>query len=325
RKAILNTNGLAMTKQMLIELKEAGLIGLTFHVDSKQGRPGWRNKTEREMNELRQQYADLVHEVGGLACAFNSTVYEDTLDQAPDILDWAKRNMDRVHTVVFILYRSAKQAGFDYYAWGRKVDVDHLVYSEKDEERRTDIKAPEVIDILRRSEPDLVPCAYLNGTEDPTSFKWLVGMRIGNANKTLGWVGPKFMEMVQSAYHFASGRYMSYAPSWTLATGRSVMSSALFVDRGVRTAAKNWIRNLARKPLSALEPQYMQAVLIIQPIDVLPDGRASMCDGCPDMTVHEGKLVWSCRLEEQRCWGQWLMAVPKEKAEAAREHLPVVS
>ncbi|MBZ0115895.1 MAG: radical SAM protein, partial [Sandaracinaceae bacterium] len=318
RKAILNTNGLAMTKQMLIELKEAGLIGLTFHVDSKQGRPGWRNKTEREMNELRQQYADLVHEVGGLACAFNSTVYEDTLDQAPDILDWAKRNMDRVHTVVFILYRSAKQAGFDYYAWGRKVDVDHLVYSEKDEERRTDIKAPEVIDILRRSEPDLVPCAYLNGTEDPTSFKWLVGMRIGNANKTLGWVGPKFMEMVQSAYHFASGRYMSYAPSWTLATGRSVMSSALFVDRGVRTAARNWIRNLARKPLSALEPQYMQAVLIIQPIDVLPDGRASMCDGCPDMTVHEGKLVWSCRLEEQRCWGQWLMAVPKEKAEAAR-------
>jgi pyruvate-formate lyase-activating enzyme len=335
RKAIINTNGLAMTKEKLIELKAAGLMGLTFHVDSKQGRPGWRNKTEREMNELRQEYANLVAEVGGLACAFNSTVYEDTLDQAPDILDWARRNIDRVHTVVFILYRSAKQAGFDYFAAGKKVDVDGLVYSEKDEERRTDIRAPEVVEVLRRSEPDFAPCAYLNGTEEPDSFKWLVGMRIGNAQSTLGWVGPKFMEGVQSAYHFASGRYLSYAPSWTLETGRTVLSTALF-DAGVRSASRKWAGSLLRNPLRALERQYMQAVLVIQPIDVLPDGRASMCDGCPDMTVHEGKLVWSCRLEEQRCWGEWLTAVPQhkpvtqEKAQAqadavGRERLPVIS
>ena len=32
-----------------------------------------------------------------------------------------------------------------------------------------------------------------------------------------------------------------------------------------------------------------------------------MCDGCLDMTVHEGKLVWSCRLEEWRRFGQPLV------------------
>jgi len=53
---------------------------------------------------------------------------------------------------------------------------------------------------------------------------------------------------------------------------------------------------------------------VIQPIDVLPDGRANMCDGCPDMTVHDGELAWSCRLEEKRCYGQWLTAVPAERA-----------
>jgi hypothetical protein len=49
--------------------------------------------------------------------------------------------------------------------------------------------------------------------------------------------------------------------------------------------------------------------MIIQPIDVLPDGRTSMCDGCPDMTVHEGELYWSCRLEEIKEYGCFLQGV----------------
>ena len=41
----------------------------------------------------------------------------------------------------------------------------------------------------------------------------------------------------------------------------------------------------------------MQSIMFIQPVDFMQDGRQSMCDGCPDITVHEDKLVWSCRLE----------------------------
>jgi hypothetical protein len=75
---------------------------------------------------------------------------------------------------------------------------------------------------------------------------------------------------------------------------------------------------LARRPLAALAPLHLQSVMVIQPVDVLPDGRASMCDGCPDMTVHQGELVWSCRLEERLEYGQFMRAVPakREKAEA---------
>jgi hypothetical protein len=46
----------------------------------------------------------------------------------------------------------------------------------------------------------------------------------------------------------------------------------------------------------------------------MEDGRDNMCDGCPDMTLHEGKLVWSCRLEEWREFGQPLTAVKKNGA-----------
>ena len=43
--------------------------------------------------------------------------------------------------------------------------------------------------------------------------------------------------------------------------------------------------------------------MIIQPVDITTEGIQSMCDGCPDMTVWNGKLVWSCRMEEQLKYG----------------------
>ena len=36
-KPIINTNGIALTKELLHDLKKAGVFGFTFHIDSKQG------------------------------------------------------------------------------------------------------------------------------------------------------------------------------------------------------------------------------------------------------------------------------------------------
>ncbi len=52
--------------------------------------------------------------------------------------------------------------------------------------------------------------------------------------------------------------------------------------------------------------------MIIQPIDILEDGTQNMCDGCPDMTVLDGKLVWSCRIEEPLQYGCFVHTVPRE-------------
>jgi hypothetical protein len=46
--------------------------------------------------------------------------------------------------------------------------------------------------------------------------------------------------------------------------------------------------------------------MMIQPVDVLPDGRQDMCDACPDQTVWHDRLVWSCRLEEPMEYGDFL-------------------
>jgi hypothetical protein len=39
-----------------------------------------------------------------------------------------------------------------------------------------------------------------------------------------------------------------------------------------------------------------------------------MCDGCPDITVHNGELVWSCRMEELKQFGTFLRTAEKTPA-----------
>ena len=51
--------------------------------------------------------------------------------------------------------------------------------------------------------------------------------------------------------------------------------------------------------------------MIIQPVNFEDDGRQDMCDSCPDITVHDGKLVWSCRMEELNKFGAFVQTVPK--------------
>ena len=52
--------------------------------------------------------------------------------------------------------------------------------------------------------------------------------------------------------------------------------------------------------------------MIIQPVNVDADGRQDMCYSSPDITVYEGKLVWSCRLEEPLNYADFITTVPKE-------------
>ena len=49
-------------------------------------------------------------------------------------------------------------------------------------------------------------------------------------------------------------------------------------------------------PLKFFQSAYIQSFMIIQPVNFETDGRQDMCDSCPDITVHDGKLVWKTRI-----------------------------
>jgi hypothetical protein len=311
-KPILNTNGLALNEELLRDLKRAGLMGLTFHIDSKQGRPHWKGKTEQEHNALRLHYAELVARVGGLSCAFNSTVFDDTLDAVPDLVDWARQHIDIVHVMVFICYRAAVLEGdYDYFVGGQLLDMSPLAYAYPVPERRIDISAPEVVAKIRERIPDFQPCAYLNGTEQPDSFKWLLTTRLGTKKRIHGYLGSKAAELSQVLHHLRTGRYLAYASPSVLRRGRSMLWLWPF-DRGLRHALGRALRD----PSALLHRLHMQSIMVIQPIDILPDGRQNMCDGCPDMTVWKGRLAWSCRLEECLHFGDFVRTAKRARSEA---------
>jgi len=304
-KPIINTNGLALNKPLLRELKKAGVFGFTFHIDSKQSRPHWKGKNEIELNELRYFYARMLADAGNISCAFNATVYEDTMHFVPELVKWGQKNIDIVQVMVFILYRAVNNSEVDFYIGPDKIDMENLVYNEEVSER-TDLKAEEIVELIREEYPDFDPCAYLNGSEKVDSFKWLLTGRLGTKKKIYGYMGKKAMEFVQVLNHLLYNRYLAYASTRQTRIGKTILLMGLFDKKLART-----FRNFYRNPFNIFRKLYFQSVLVIQPVDFLDDGRQSMCDGCPDITVFNGQLVWSCRMEEQLKFGMNVKTYPK--------------
>jgi hypothetical protein len=252
----------------------------------------------------------MIAKVGGMSCSFNATVYPETMKYIPDLTKWAQQHIDIVNVMVFIIYRMAiLDKNFDFYAGDKKVEFD-IAYSKKDDERRTDIKSQEVVEEIRKAYPDFMPCAFLNGTMQSDSYKWLLTGRMGNKHEIFGYTGAKFMEIVQTFKHLFTGSYLAYSKPGIQKLGWLYFPLALF-DDGVRKIAKNYFKSLTNNPKAFFSRVHYQSVMIIQPADVMESGDLNMCDGCPDITVWNDQLVWSCRMEEQMKWGMNVRAVKK--------------
>jgi pyruvate-formate lyase-activating enzyme len=283
-KPIVNTNGLALDESLLGELKEAGVFGFTFHIDTSQKRPDTRATTEDELNELRLHFAEMLAQAGGIACSFNATVSEKTVHEVPSMVNWAQHHADIVHTMVFILYRSPSLA----------------------------LMAADVVEKIREADPRYEPAAYLNGTAKPDSLKWLLADRIVLDGEIMGYVSPRFMELVQTLNHLFTGTYLAYAAPRSIARGKLASFFGGIVDTTMRTIFFKILGRSFTNPQSLLRPAHLQSIMIIQPVNFESDGRQDMCDSCPDITIHEGRLVWSCRLEEMNNYGVFLQSVPRK-------------
>ncbi len=326
-KPILNTNGLALTPALLHDLKKAGVYGFTLHVDTTQKRKDSPDAVvEADHNALRQRLAEMLAAEGGVSCSFNQTVSEKTLDQVPDVVRWGIQRPDLVHTMVFILYREpsmAQRMGLSFFANGREIDMG-VSYNDTDFCGGRPLLAQDVVDRIRTVVPEFEPSAYLNGTVDPDSMKWLMGIRLADGEETFGHVSARYMETVQNVSHLYRDRWLSYVSPSLLSLGRSSMALFSPVDRSMRRALGRYVSASVKHPGHLFRKVQMQTFTIIQAVDFLPDGSMNMCDGCPDITVHDGKLYWSCRLEEIKEHGQFVSCYPKAPAAEARAGLPTV-
>lgn len=309
-KPVILTNGQALTPELLRELKRAGLAGFTFHVDSKQNRPHWKGKSEKEHNDLRQQLAEMVAAQGGIYVIFNSTVYPSTFHEIPDVVRWGLANMDKVHGLVFITYRTATTDTYVAVDGGRQaVDFGQLSYIRERFDEKF-VTAPEVYQIIKENFPEYDAGAYLGGTIRHDSYKWLIGAMIGTRHGPYGSVGKKTMELAQVGHHLFTGTYLAYLSQARIGARLFLLSPW---DASVRQAGSRWLKDVLRHPRRLFDPVQVMSVGIIQAPDVQPDGRADMCDSCPDITIYDGKMINSCRMDEYRLFGGLLTVVKKDE------------
>lgn len=99
RPALL-TNGIRAKRDLLVELVEAGLVDVAFHVDLTQGRKGYQS--EAALNAVRLDYIERARGLP-LSVMFNTTVCDCNFEQIPAVAEFFVRNCDVVRLASFQL------------------------------------------------------------------------------------------------------------------------------------------------------------------------------------------------------------------------------
>ena len=99
-RASLFTNGIKATRGLLIELAQAGLTDVAFHVDTTQQRAGYANETD--LNALRREYIDRARDLP-LSVFFNTTLHAGNFDDVAMLAAFFKSNADVVRLASFQL------------------------------------------------------------------------------------------------------------------------------------------------------------------------------------------------------------------------------
>lgn len=92
------TNGIKATRDLLSELKDAGLKDVAFHVDLTQERKGF--DSEMALNAIRDEYIDRARGLG-LQIIFNTTLYQGNLAEVPALVDYFCERADDIHLASF--------------------------------------------------------------------------------------------------------------------------------------------------------------------------------------------------------------------------------
>ncbi len=307
-KPMIISNGLLLTPEFALELKKAGLAKIHLHIDSAQSRIGWTGKTETELNELRQYYADMLWKTKTIQCGFHVTVFRKNLDFITPIVSWCLQNLHKVQHISFIAFRAiADDSRFRYIAEGKFVDpVDHS--NGCPDPFEISITSDEMYLNLLKTFPGLHASAYLNGTARYEINKFINIAAIGSKMNWIGVLGAETVEISQIAYHFFRRKYFAFLNSANV--GRKVFLASIF-DREVRRSFKRYAKACLENPARLFHGIYVQSIHFQQPNEV-DNGVINFCDDCPNMMAYNGKLINSCRLDEYRKYGGPIQVVKAE-------------
>jgi hypothetical protein len=70
-----------------------------------------------------------------------------------------------------------------------------------------------------------------------------------------------------------------------------------------------------KNPFEVSERLSIQNIVVMQPHDYLPNGEQDECDGCPNKTYWNGRLVSECRKEDYMLYGRPIITVERKTDE----------
>ena len=296
---VIFTNGEKLDRVTAATLKRAGLNQFFIHIDSGQRRPGWEGKSESELNLLRQRYADIIADLGGVRCGFNMTLKRATLADLPAVLDWAMENIDKAQNLSLIAMRGMDMSeGKRYVANGKPIDTSRWHSGSSDAHELT-MTSDEIYEVITSHFPTFRAAAYLAGTSRPETTKFLIILPFGSQGRNYGVVGAKSVELQTVVRHLRTGNYA--AKTRNPRVGKMIFIFSVF-DREVRKALGRFVRAAAKAPRRLFEPIYLQSINIQQPNEII-GGETNLCEGCYNQMVYRGRLIPECQLDEYRLYG----------------------
>jgi hypothetical protein len=309
-KPVILTNGVSLVPSLVRELKEAGAYGFIFHVDSHQNRSGWEGADEKRLNALRQHYADMIINEGGLVCGYNSTILPETLHEVCDIVEWTIKNVHKVATNILIPVRTAHPDDpWDYYAGTKKVVLQETPYTSS--KQYQPLTALDICKQIWKVYPDYGFHSYLGGTVLADAPKWLFGTHVGSSKRIYGNLGRKGAEILQTSCHFFTGKYLAFTHTGINSKARLLLPFVVF-DHQIWKMFRKRRASFLKNPLSLFEKISIQNIIVMQPHDYLPNGKQDECDGCPNKTYWGGRLVSECRKEDYMLYGRPITTVKKD-------------
>ena len=304
-KPLILSNGVLFSDKLAIELKKAGLARIHFHIDSLQERAGWEGKSEAELNELRQHFADMLWKIKNIQCGYHITVTPATLPSMPAILSWQKKNMNKVQHISFIALRGIPIVeGITYRVNNQHIPQDELLNAYHDP-GEISLTTEEMFETVKAYFPEYFPSAFINGSMVQESNKYLIYTHIGSAKKYYGSMGASAFELTQVFYHFFKGRYLSFIANPNIGKRAFMLS---LVDKPMRKALSGFMSACLRNPLTFFEKIYIQSIILQQPIEFVGSDK-NTCDSCINPMIYKEKVINPCQLDEYRQYNRTIHAV----------------
>lgn len=286
KKAVVLTNGILVTRERLLALKAVGLFGIMYHVNSRQNRPGWEGCNESELNTLLLSLAELAKEFG-LHCGFNTLVFPSTLLDVQRVALWASVYSDKVHMMTFVAARMFEAAVTRVDEASEERASIFLSPYDMDEDAESDamaLSSHDLYDQIQKVFPGYRFNSFLGSTAQSGVLKWAMGTHLRRTGKRIGNLGPQAIRMMQSLGRSIVGRDVSHFSPALTKRGWIALVMGLF-DKETRKTIMRHVTSAIRKPLELFRTLHLQTFIVMQSIDILPEGERSNCNGCIQKTT----------------------------------------